>query len=161
MVIFAAPETIRTYTEPPPPKPTAVYASLEAARNAVDAILSRTLAQGDTAIHVSRESSSFTYIYASATVKASTVHIVVTDTTACPNEALGDSLMKAGWVPNYGYSADGTDGSDMGYMTAKYLCVIVAQWDGGDDTDTTYIPPPGCEVRITCVPRLENDVPKP
>jgi len=160
-VFATSPETIRAVPEPPEPVPTATYASLQAVRDTIDAILRHTLAPGDTAIHVSREQATFTYSYAPATVKAWTTRIVVTDTTSCPNDVVGDALVKRGWVPNYAYGADGPDGSDMGYVTAKYLCVIVAQWDGGDDTDTTYVPAPGCEVRITCVPRREDDVPKP
>jgi len=160
-LVGASSETIRTYTEPPPPIPTATYSSLEEVRDSIEAILRHALAPGDTAIHRSRERTSFTYHYAPATVRGWLVHIIVTDTTTCPNELLGDSLVKAGWVPDYLYSADGPDGSDMGYLTAKYLCVIEAQWEGGDDSDTTYVPAPGCEVRITCVPRREDDVPKP
>jgi len=161
LFVMAKPETIRSYVEPPPSKPTAVYGSLEAVRDTVGEMIRRTTAPRDTAIHVTRELVSFTYHYAPTTVKGWMYHIVVTDTTACPNEAIGDLLTKAGWVPDYGYSADGTDGSDMGYVTATYLCVIEAQWDGGDDTDTTYVPPPGCEVRVTLVLRRQDDVIKP
>lgn len=156
--VIGIPETIRTYVEPPPPKPTAVYGSLEAVRDTVGEMIYRTIARGDTAIHVTRESVSFTYHYAPATVQGWMYHIVVTDTSSCPNEAIGDLLAKAGWVPEYGYSADGPDGSDMGYVTEKYLCAIEAQWDGGDDTDTTVVPAPGCEIRVTCVPRRADDV---
>jgi hypothetical protein len=151
-------ESVRAYVEPPPPRPTARYASLEAARDSVDAILHRFLDLGDTAIHVSRERVTFDYIYAKASASAWAIRVIVNDTTACPHEALGDSLKAAGWVPNWDYGADGTDGGVMGYLSVDYLCVVAGEWIGGDDTDSTYVPPPGCKVTVTCVPRREDDV---
>src|SRR5262249_18004703 len=55
MIIFGRPETIRTFVEPPPPQPTAVYSSLLAVRDTLGAMIHRSLAARDTAIHVTRD----------------------------------------------------------------------------------------------------------
>ena len=88
------------------------------------------------------------------------VHVVVTDTSSCRVEEVGQALATAGWMPSYGYSADGPDGTVMGYVTKHYLCVVEGSWDGGDGSDSTYVPAPGCKVTVTCVPRREDDLPK-
>ena len=156
-------ETLRTppSEEPPPAEPTARYASLNAVRDTVEAILMRALPLGNPAVHWSREPVQFRYHYANATTVGWAVHVTVTDTTDCPNTALEHGLEAAGWAPHWGYGADGADGSDMGYVTREYLCVIEASWVGGDESDTTYVPPPGCEVTVTCVPRRMDDVSAP
>jgi hypothetical protein len=46
----------------------------------------------------------------------------------------------------------------MGLVSRRYLCVVEAQWDGGDDVDTTYVPVPWCTLTVTCVPRRLDDV---
>jgi hypothetical protein len=70
------------------------------------------------------------------------------------------SLTDAGWVESFGYSADGTDGSSMGYLSRDYFCLVEGTWEGGDDTDESVEPPPGCKVTVTCVPRREDDTPR-
>lgn len=145
---------------PPQPQPTASYVTLEAARDSIGAIVSRCTSHADTAIHVSREPVTFEYLYAKATAKGWAYHIVVNDTTACPNEAVGKGLTDAGWVEYFGYSADGPDGSDMGYISKNYFCLVEGTWEGEDGTDESYVPPPGCKVTVTCVPRRKDDVPR-
>jgi hypothetical protein len=152
-------ETSLTPPEPPRPEPTAHYASLVAARDAIDAMLRRGVSPADTAIHFSREAVTFDYIYIKASAHGLAVRVVVNDTTACPHDKLMESLRAAGWVDDWSYSADGDDGTQMGLVCRQYLCVVQGRWHGYDPTDTTYVPPPGCEVTATCVPRRLDDFP--
>jgi len=152
-------ETVQSVSpEPAPAEPTADYPSLEATRDSLEALVRRTVALGDTAIHIRRERVTFDYIYARARTRGWAIRVDVNDTSACPNSALEDALTAAGWIPDYGYQADGTDGEDLGFLSRRALCVIEAHWDGGDDSDSTYVPPPGCTMTVTCVPRRRDDV---
>ena len=152
-------ETSLTAPAPPPPEPTAHYASLEAARDAIEAMLRRTVSARDTAIHLSRKAATFDYLWVKASARGLALGVVVNDTTACPHDALMNALRAAGWVDDWNYSADGQDGTVMGFVCRQFLCVVEGRWDGGDPTDTTYVPPPGCEVTATIVPRRLDDVP--
>ena len=152
-------ETSLTQPAPPPPEPTAHYASLEAARDAIEAMLRDTVSTADTAIHFSRKAATFDYIWVKASARGLALGVVVYDTTACPHDALMNTLRAAGWVDDWHYSADGDDGTQMGLVCRQFLCVVEGRWDGGDPTDTTYVPPPGCEVTATIVPRRLDDVP--
>ena len=156
----AAPETIWLSREPPPPEPTAEYPSLEVVRDTVLAMVRRAAAPGDTAVHVGCGPTMFKYLYFPDSASAYAVHVVVTDTSSCLDSEVAKALESAGWVPSYGYSADGPDGTVMGFVTKDYLCVIEGHWDGGDDSDSTYVPAPGCEMTVTCVARRQEDVPK-
>ena len=109
-------ETSLTQPAPPPPEPTAHYASLEAARDAIDAMLRGTVSTADTAIHFSRKAATFDYIWVKASARALALSIVVNDTTACPHDALMNTLRAAGWVDDWHYSADGDDGTQMGLV---------------------------------------------
>ncbi len=157
-VATPSPESMPSETTPPPPEPTAHYASIEAARDTIESILRHAVSAADTAIHFRREAVTFKYHYAPASARGWAFHVVVNDTSSCPSTALQQALVAAGWVEDYGYGADGTDGEDMGYVCRQFLCVVEAQWDGGDDSDTTYVPLPGCKVTATCVPRRADDV---
>jgi hypothetical protein len=152
-------ETSLTPPEPPPPEPTAHYASLAAARDAIEAMLRRAVPAGDTAIHFRREAVPFEYIWARASGRGLAVEVVVNDTTECPHEKLMDDMRAAGWVDNWHYSADGDDGTQMGLVCRQFLCVINGSWIGFDPTDTTFVPPPGCKVTATVAPRRLDDTP--
>lgn len=156
---ISPPEASLTPPEPPRPEPTAHYPSLAAARDAIEAMLRRAVSPADTAIHFSREAVTFDYIYVKASAPALAVRVVVNDTTACPHDKLMESLRAAGWVDDWHYSADGDDGTQMGLVCRQFLCVVEGHWHGYDPTDSTYVPPPGCEVTATCVPRRLDDHP--
>jgi hypothetical protein len=158
--VIAAPETIRLFPEQPRPEPTAEYATLESARDRVLALVRRAATAGDTAIHVSTGSARFKYWYLPDSATGYAIHVAVTDTSECPVTEVETALATEGWVQHNGYSADGPDGTVIGYVTERYLCVLEGRWDGGDDSDSTYVPTPGCELTVTCVPRREEDVPK-
>ncbi len=161
LFIMADPaRTISPPAEAPPPEPTVEYATLEAVRDTLLAMVRRGTAAGDTAVHVTSAATRFEYHYLKDSAPGYAIHVVVTDTTSCPVELVEKALERAGWAPKYDYSADGPDGTTMGYVTRKYFCFVEGSWDGGDDSDTTYVPAPGCEVTVTCVPRREDDVMK-
>ncbi len=56
----------------------------------------------------------------------------------------------SGWVPLYKMSADGPDGSDLAYQKGRVRCLVEQSWDGGDDSDTTYVPADWFRERTTC-----------
>ncbi len=55
-----------------------------------------------------------------------------------------------GWVPIYRYSADGPDGSDLAYQRGRVRCLVEQSWDGGDDSDSTYVPADWFKEQTTC-----------
>lgn len=36
-------------------------------------------------------------------------------------------------------------------------CLVRGQWDGADDSDSTYVPEPGYEIELTCFPFVAAD----
>jgi hypothetical protein len=75
-------------------------------------------------------------------------------------EAMEKAFQEAEWMSMEAtYSADGPDGSDLGYSRDGILCVIEGRWDGGDDSDPTVIPGPEFDVFVTCAPLRANDQP--
>jgi hypothetical protein len=78
------------------------------------------------------------------------------DTTGAPMPPLEQWFTSHGWV--YApYSADGPDGEVFGYTDFHRLCVVRGSWDGGDDSDTTYVPAPGYELWVMCAPAMPED----
>ena len=47
-----------------------------------------------------------------------------------------------GWAPLWIFSADGPDGGMMTYQRDMVRCEVENRLDGGDDSDTTYVPLP-------------------
>lgn len=160
----ASPETIRLSpdlaSEPQEPQPTIDYSTARIARDSIESMVRRSVGPANSAIRVSGGPVRFKYLYAADSVDGWAFHIDVTDTSACPDSRVQSALREAGWAPSYGYSADGPDGSVMGFVSKRFLCVVDGHWDGGDDSDSTYLPEPGCQVTVTCVPRREDDVPQ-
>jgi integrase-like protein len=84
------------------------------------------------------------------------------DTVSSSNlfEAMEKAFQEARWRSMEAtYSADGPDGSDLGYSLNGLLCVIEGRWDGGDDSDPTVIPGPEFDVFVTCAPLRADDQP--
>ena len=144
--------------EPMGAEPTARYATLDAACDSVESMLRRAVAGVTGVTLAQRAPVHFQYWYARAEAAGQAFQIEAAD--SCPNEEIEQGLRDAGWVESYGYGADGPDGSTLGFVSRDFLCLIEATWDGGDDSDTTYVPRPGCRVRITCVPRRSDDIPR-
>lgn len=55
-----------------------------------------------------------------------------------------------GWRPLHRYAADGPDGSLSGYQRAQVRCTVAQSWDGGDDSDSTYVPDDWYGQELTC-----------
>jgi hypothetical protein len=62
-----------------------------------------------------------------------------------------------GWREALRFSADGPDGTRLGFFQGGQICVIEGQWDGLDDSDSSYVPKPGMTVRIRCVALAARD----
>jgi len=139
-------------------EPTADPSSIEAVRDTIAGILWGQLTPGDTALHLSTERGGFKYWYAADSAAGWVVRYVVNDTSACPVETIEHMLFKSGWTYADGYSADGPDGTVLGLKSRKFLCIIEGRWEGGDDSDSTYVPKPGCVLTATVVPRNAQDV---
>lgn len=76
-------------------------------------------------------------------------------------EAMEQAFREAQWTSMEAtYSADGPDGSDLGFAGDGLLCVIEGRWDGGDDSDPTVIPGPDFDVFVTCAPQRADDHPQ-
>ena len=150
-------ETTSSLPAPPPPRPTEAW-TLEEFRDSVLSMVHGTIAPGDTSVHVRVEPTEFHYWYVPDSASGYAVHALVTrDSTSCLLSEMERALAVRGWSMHHGYTADGPDGSAMGFVKSRYLCVVEGSWDGGDDSDPTYVPDKGCEMIVTCVPRREGD----
>ncbi len=72
-----------------------------------------------------------------------------------------DTIMRGyvarGWSDRTMISADGPDGTVVGLYRSGVTCVVEGRWDGGDDSDTTYVPSDTMEVRVSCGRTLVSD----
>ena len=72
-----------------------------------------------------------------------------------------DSIMRwfgeRGWQDRTTISADGADGTVQGVRRAAVTCLVEGRWDGGDDTDSTYVPSDTMEVHIACTRTMASD----
>ena len=82
------------------------------------------------------------------------VSLVSTSDNAPQAFGIADALVAAGWVEDGAYSADGADGTVFGYVCREALCRVEGHWDGGDVTDSLYVPAPGGSIELVCVPRV-------
>jgi hypothetical protein len=56
----------------------------------------------------------------------------------------------ADWRRLIQYDADGPDGSLSGYQRAQVRCTVAQSWDGGDDSDSTYVAEVWYRQELTC-----------
>ncbi len=68
-----------------------------------------------------------------------------------PDIALREEFAGLGWTDDYEYGADGPDGSAFAFRKGSILCVFRAHWDGGDDSDPTYVPEDRYDVEVDCL----------
>lgn len=59
-------------------------------------------------------------------------------------------LQADGWRDNTIFSADAPDGTVQGFQRNGTTCIVAAQWDGGDDSDSTYVPSDTPDLAATC-----------
>ena len=75
------------------------------------------------------------------------------DSAAPGYDEIDATLRKSGWAIDDRYDADGPDGTRFVLLCREAMVEIMASWDGGDDSDSTYTPAPGQSVTLRCVPR--------
>jgi hypothetical protein len=68
-----------------------------------------------------------------------------------PDIALRERFAASNWTEDYSYAADGPDGSAFAFRNGPVLCVFRAHWDGGDDSDPTYVPDDRYDVEVDCM----------
>jgi hypothetical protein len=54
------------------------------------------------------------------------------------------------WVGLRRYVADGPDGTLVGYQRSAVRCTVASIWDGGDDSDSTYVPQDWFKEETSC-----------
>lgn len=54
------------------------------------------------------------------------------------------------WVGLLRYAADGPDGTLAGYQRGAVRCTVASSWDGGDDSDSTYVPKDWFKEETSC-----------
>lgn len=73
---------------------------------------------------------------------------------------LVDGFKEAGWAYMAQYQADGPDGEAEGWRSKETTCVVRWSWDGGDDSDSTYVPSDDWDLVISCAPWVPEDSPR-
>jgi hypothetical protein len=63
---------------------------------------------------------------------------------------------KVGWRPDIQSEADGPDGTIFRIVRGSTFCLVEGRWDGGDDSDPTYVPSERYEVIVQCSVNVKN-----
>jgi hypothetical protein len=95
---------------------------------------------------------------AGCVVVAHQEHGLKRDSGAAPDTAaqrLGAAvtLVRAtggGWIELVRYMADGPDGSSGAFQRTSVRCAVAQSWDGGDDSDPSYVPADWHEEQTIC-----------
>jgi hypothetical protein len=83
-------------------------------------------------------------------------HVEASGIPAGKRDPMGDllnDLRRKGWANHDDISADGPDGSVVGLRRGAVLCQVEGRWDGGDDSDPSYVPDPDVRLVIDCAQR--------
>jgi hypothetical protein len=157
-----------TVTQAPPepeaePEPTVAYQSLRAACDSVEALAKRQ--------HLPvarRDSVAVDFGFGGSTRAGCELKATGRFAPAGPPDStslvkdepstLADQFKKAGWAYMAQYQADGPDGEAEGWRSKESTCVVRWSWDGGDDSDTTYVPSDDFDVAIGCAPWTPEDL---
>jgi len=67
-----------------------------------------------------------------------------------PEERLRAGLTALGWREDPRYAADGPDGTAFALRRGREVCFVEASWDGGDDSDPTYVPSTRYALTVRC-----------
>jgi len=68
-----------------------------------------------------------------------------------PADLPRDLFNEDGWCGDK--MADGPDGTSYRALKKNVFCAVEGRWDGGDDSDPTYVPSPRYEVMVKCASR--------
>jgi hypothetical protein len=68
------------------------------------------------------------------------------------DDSVSPALQRSGadWRRLSQYDADGPDGSLSRYQRAQVRCTVAQSWDGGDDSDSTYVAEVWYRQELTC-----------
>jgi len=78
-----------------------------------------------------------------------------------PTDSILAWLSLRGWSDRTRISADGPDGTVVGVGHRGATCVLAGRWDGGDASDTTYVPSDTVEVHFSCTRTIAADTTLP
>ncbi len=67
-----------------------------------------------------------------------------------PEERVRAGLLALGWQEDLRYAADGPDGTAFALRHGRDVCFVAASWDGGDDSDPTYVPSDRYTLTVRC-----------
>jgi hypothetical protein len=140
-----------------PAEPAARYGSYRAAGDSLRRIVNRALGSWARSARWKRTREPFDFVLheADTTIVGPCLRMsyAFQDSIAPGYERIDDSLRQAGWVIDDQYDADGADGTRFVLFCREAMVEIDARWEGGDESDTTYVPPPGQTITLRCVPR--------
>lgn len=144
------------------PAPTAAYPSLAAACDLVQQVMTARLQEPVTrADSVGFENEFVRARRTGCELKASGTFVREHGDTATGSSSsdgdLADALTAAGWVAIPRYMADGPDGSVAGMRSRETVCIFTWRWDGGDDSDSTYVPSDAWELVTHCAGQQPGD----
>ena len=66
---------------------------------------------------------------------------------------IGRLIESRGWQFDNSRAADGPDGTVFAFSTPTAWCLVTGRWDGGDDSDPTYVPDDAYDVTVGCAAR--------
>ena len=76
--------------------------------------------------------------------------------TPRPEERIAETLQDHAFAYDHRLDADGPDGTRFTLRTDARACTIEGRWDGGDDSDPTYVPGDWYEFIVVCTCDLSS-----
>ena len=152
--------TTDTELLPAPPEPTAAYGSRREACDAVREIMHAQLGVDVSLSDSVAYENEFVQAHRTGCELRATGKLSVRPDTVGSRSVDGDlaaGLEAAGWADIPRYTADGPDGGSFGRRSRETLCLFRFSWDGGDDSDSTYVPSDDWEVVGHCGTREAGD----
>lgn len=73
-----------------------------------------------------------------------------------PANLLFDVLTAEGWEPGIA-SGDSPDGTFFVLVKGDIILFVMGEWDGGDDSDSTYVPSEVYQIVVICTPLVDED----
>jgi hypothetical protein len=70
--------------------------------------------------------------------------------TQRPEARIAEMLQRRGFKHDNRFDADGPDGTAFALRAKTILCIVDGKWDGGDDSDPTYVPGDWYKVEVAC-----------
>jgi hypothetical protein len=70
--------------------------------------------------------------------------------TQRPEARIAEMLQRRGFKHDNRFDADGPDGTVFALRAKTILCIVDGKWDGGDDSDPTYVPGDWYMVEVAC-----------